>query len=290
MKTITFFYPSETLPVSVTGKDCSLNCKHCGGFYLQSMKDVAGIKEWINNISDPGKKTTGFLVSGGCDETGAVPVWNRIDELKQLKDTGYHLNIHTGMIPHHRIPQIAPLADVVSFDFITHDETIREVYGSKKSVDSGERWVTGDDYIQTYKELQKYAPVVPHITIGLLGGKIAGEFDALKILKEMGCEKIVFLVFMPTRGTFYENCSPPTISEVEKLLSFARKLFPFTNMGLGCMHPRGNYKFDLEKLGYRYNFNSFVNPSGRFRRFIEEISKEENEIEIVIKKECCAFC
>lgn len=254
------------------------------------MKDVADVMESVDNISDPCKKPTGFLISGGCDETGAVPVWNRIDELQQLKDAGFRLNIHTGMIPAHRIPLIASLADVVSFDFITHDETIRQVYGSKKSVDSEERWVTGDDYIQTYKELRKYAPVVPHITIGLLGGKIAGEFDALEKLKEIGTDKIVFLIFMPTRGTFYEDCLPPPIFEVEKLLSSACKLFPSTGMGIGCMHPRGNYKFELEKLGYRYDFNSFVNPSGRFRRFIEEISKGENEIEIVIKKECCAFC
>ncbi len=284
MKTISFHQPSETIPVSVTGKYCALNCKHCSSYYLQSMKTLSDLV----NLSP--ESTTGFLISGGCDKGGAVPLWNYIDELKRLKEAGFKLNIHTGMIPPEKIPLIAPLANVVSFDFITHDETIREVYGSRKSSDSGDSWITGDDYIQTYKELKKFAPVVPHITIGLLGGEIRGEFDALEKLCKIGTDRIVFLVFMPTRGTYYESNLPPAIFEVEKLVSFARKLFPSANFGLGCMHPRGNYKFELEKLGYKHNFNSFVNPSGRFRRFLKEISTGDNEIQIVIKKECCAFC
>lgn len=284
MKTITFHQPSKTLPITVTGKKCALNCRHCGGFYLQSMKTLSDVMNITDDIP------TGFLISGGCDEGGAVPLWQYLDDLKKLKKAGFKLNIHTGMIPLEKIPAIAPLADVISFDFITHDKTIREVYGSKKAVGPVEKWITGDDYIQTYLELKKYAPVVPHITIGLLGGKIEGEYDALETLYKIGTEKIVFLVFMPTRGTFYENNLPPAIFEVEKLVSFAHQLFPSASLGIGCMHPRGKYKFDLEMLGYKYNFDSFVNPSGRFRRFIQEISEKDNEIEIVIKKECCAFC
>ena len=316
MKKITLHYPSKTLPVSVTGKECRLNCKHCGGFYLGAMKNPADAfiasKNSLNNASDgnytsspPKKAYSSILVSGGCNIGGAVPLWEHTDELTKLKEAGFRLNLHTGLIPFKYIPRVAPLADVISFDFITHDETIIEVYGSindinekkqtikesflKKPKIGPKNWVKGNDYIKTYIELKKWAKVVPHITIGLFGGKIAGEFDAVDKLRDLGCEKIVFLIFMPTKGTEYENRKPPDLNDVEKIFKHTRKVFPSLELGIGCMHPRGVYKYDLEMTAFKYDFSSFVNPSKRFRRHLEQISKQE-KLEIIIDKECCALC
>ena len=316
MKIITLHYPSKTLPLSVTGKECRLNCKHCGGFYLGSMKKPADAftapKNSLDNdvegnytFSAESSAYSSMLVSGGCNPDGAVPLCEHIDELKKLKEAGFRLNLHTGLIPIKYIPEVASLADVISFDFITHDETIREVYGSIKDIDDSnhsdkksflkkpknepKNWVKGNDYIKTYIELKKWAEVVPHITIGLWGGQIAGEFSAVDKLNELGCEKIVFLVFMPTKGTFYEDRKPPGLSEVEKVFLHTRKVFPDLELGLGCMHPRGVYKYDLEMIAFKYDFSSYVNPSKRFRLYLEQISRQE-KLEIIIDKECCALC
>ena len=35
---ITASLPADTLPVSVTGNSCALDCAHCGGHYLAAMK------------------------------------------------------------------------------------------------------------------------------------------------------------------------------------------------------------------------------------------------------------
>jgi lipoyl synthase len=258
---ITLYYPDNTLPVSVTGRSCSLNCRHCGGHYLRGMKDIADFKD-LTGISD---NINSVLLSGGSDASGAVPLAQNVDFIKKLKGSGYRLNIHTGLLPEQNIPDIAPLADVVSFDFTTDDQTIREVYGTNR---------TGDDYIRTFSMLREHVPVMPHVTIGLAGGVIRGEFDAISKLAKLGVYRIIFLVFIPTKGTSYESCSPPSIEDVEKVFCHAREQIPEGSFGLGCMHPRGAYKFKLENLCLDYGFESFVNPSKQLRDYLEKCVKE----------------
>jgi len=360
-RTITLNYPVNTIPVSITGNECKLNCKHCGGFYLGSMKD------WSNMTADDVRSMSvdcnqkSILVSGGCDIQGAVPLWEKMDLLHALKEAGFRLNIHTGLIPTEKIPLIAQISDMISFDFITDDMTIREVYGSRKSDVGGQKsevrsqmpevgcrvsgygcegieklrnslllnaivstteiteismfflrlssavsaisalkstfspfsfrmWISGKDYIKTYIALKKKTHVVPHITIGILGGKIRGEYDAIDTIASLGCDRIVFLVFIPTRGSYYKNCTPPSLNDVRSVFCHARKVLPKGSFGIGCMHPRGKYKYNLEKLAFEYGFESYVNPSKKFRSFLDSLQHDKNEkIEIVIKKECCAF-
>ncbi|MCD4786300.1 MAG: radical SAM protein [Candidatus Eremiobacteraeota bacterium] len=306
-KTILLNYPANTVPVSITGKKCLLDCKHCGGIYLNSMKDwseinpgdVSGLLMLKKNTKNPDEQyiKKSVLVSGGCDTHGAVPLWEKIEILKALKDAGFRLNIHTGLIPTEKIPLIAPLADVISFDFITDDMTIQEVYGSRKpeagrwKMDDG-KWRTGRDYIKAYIALNKEADVVPHITIGVFGGKIKGEYDAIETIASLGCNRIVFLVFIPTKGSYYEKCSPPSIEDVESIFSHARNVMPEGAFGIGCMHPRGKYKYKLERLAFEYGFDSYVNPSKKFRLFLNKLKDDKNkneEIEMIVNKECCAF-
>jgi len=302
-KKITLSYPTSTIPISVTGNHCNLNCKHCGGFYLGSMKGLdfaaqfAEIDANSQKSAHNNKTASSFLISGGCNMEGAVPVWEHLSLLKSLKARGYLLNIHTGLIPPNKIPLVAPLADVISFDFIVDDEAIETIYGGRRAeggeriAENGRRKADEGDYIQTFLELRKYAPVVPHITIGIPGGKISGEIDAVRELSLLGCERIIFLVFMPTKGTFYEKCGPPSPGDIENIFALARNLLPKASFGLGCMHPRGKYKFELEMLAYKYGFDSFVNPTKRFRSRLDSIKENRDGIsEIVICKECCALC
>jgi lipoyl synthase len=258
---ITLYYPENTLPVSLTGDSCALNCRHCGGHYLKSMRDAAGFRD-LTCIPD---NVSSILVSGGSDRTGAVPVSQHVDFIKKLRGSGYRLNIHTGLMDEHDIPDIAPLADVVSFDFVVDDHTIREVYGIDR---------TGDDYIRTFSALRGVIPVMPHVTIGLLGGKVRGEFDAISKLAELGIYRVIFLVFIPTKGSDYESCSPPAIEDVESVFRYARGKIPDGSFGLGCMHPRGAYKFNLENLCLDYGFDSFVNPSKQLHDYLKKCISE----------------
>jgi lipoyl synthase len=295
---ITLHFPTETLPVSVTGHSCALSCKHCGGAYLKSMKPASEID--LSNIPN---STKSFLISGGCDRGGTVPISRFADLMRRMKSLGYNLNVHSGVPGEEEYKLITALAQVVSFDFITDDETIKEVYGMD---------LTREDYVNAYKRLVEIVPVIPHVTIGLPGGRPGKELEAIEILAELNAIQmdrrdayptvgpassrtnrierpahptVVFIIFIPTRGTFYEKFPPPSLDYVEKIFSqAARRIMPEASLGLGCMHPRGQYKYSLETLGFKYGFDSFVNPSRRFQKFLE------NEwVEIVVNKECCAL-
>jgi uncharacterized radical SAM superfamily protein len=160
---IGFDYPLRTLCVSLTGERCELDCAHCGGQYLKHMVPV--------RQADP-QGATSCLVSGGCDHRGRVPVTSHLDMVEQLRP-GRIMNWHTGLISREEAETIAPYVDVVSLDFVVDNETIREVYGLE---------ATAEDYVSTYDLLRGYATVVPHITAGLRGGLISGEYRALDIL------------------------------------------------------------------------------------------------------------
>lgn len=264
-------YPIQTVPISITGKTCALSCAHCGGHYLASMKD-ASLLASINSLPE---RTKSVLVSGGCDSKGAVPLVEHVDLIRNLKTAGLRLNVHTGLLSPQDAAIIAPLADVISFDFITDQPTIDEVYGHGR---------TGEDYEGAYRILLEKAAVVPHLTIGLLGGQIRGETDALRRLAELGCERLVFLVFIPTKGTKYQDRKPPSIEAVKKIFIYAAEWLPQVEFSLGCMHPRGKYKASLEQVAYECGINSYVNPTREFRRFLEN-----EPVIISTSKECCAL-
>jgi len=147
---------------------------------------------------------------------------------------------------------IRPWVDVVSFDFVGDDETIRQVYGLSRRV---------DDYVACYRRLRATVPVVPHITIGLHGGELRGERRALALLREVGADALVFLVFIPTPGTRFADRRPPPVDQVIGLLAEARCLFPAIPLALGCMRPGGIYRSQLDPLAVRAGINRIVNPA-----------------------------
>ena len=262
--TIGFDYPLRTLAVSLTGTDCELDCAHCGGHYLKSMVPV-----WRANPQG----AESCLVSGGCDTKGRVPVTSHLDEVSRLR-AGRIMNWHVGLIGQAEAEVIAPYVDVISFDFVGDDETIREVYGLEAGV---------GDYVAAYELLRSYATVVPHITVGLKGGRIAGEYEALDILEELGLEALTFIVFIPTPGTQYSDREPPRAEEVVDLLVEARLRFPGVPIQLGCMRPRGKYRDRLDPLAVRAGVNVIVSPSRRAVTVAEKLG-----LMVERREECCA--
>ncbi len=261
---IGFDYPLSTLVISLTGDRCELDCAHCGGHYLEHMVPI-----WDAHAQG----VTSCLISGGCDKRGRVPVTEHLDAVQRLRP-GRVLNWHVGLIGRAEAEVIAPYVDIISFDFVGDQETIREVYGLDVGV---------EEYVAAYELLRSTATVVPHITVGLRGGRLSGEYRALEILQELGADGLVFLVLIPTPGTRYAHQQPPAPEEVAELLAEARARFPTAPIHLGCMRPRGGYRDLLDPLAVWAGVNVIVSPSSRAVSLAQDLG-----LSVDRREECCA--
>jgi hypothetical protein len=213
------------------------------------------------------KTTASILISGGCDKNGTVPLLKFEKEIARLKRDN-RIIAHTGFFPPEDAGRLNGLVDVVSFDFPSSTRVIREVFGLG---------YTQDDYIGSLRALMKHVRVVPHLTAGLLSGKISGEPEALELLKSLDCEKIVMNVLLPVSGTRYEGIRPPPVAEAARLIRKASGMFG--SVYLGCMRPAGAYraKLDTAALGFAQRI---VMPSKEARRKVPDAK---------VFYECCAF-
>jgi len=262
---ITWSYPLDTAVLSLTGQQCALDCAHCGGYYLGGMRPI-----WE---AEPDGSTS-CLISGGCDPAGRVPVLAHLDRVRAWRP-GRTMNWHVGFVSEAEMEAIAPLVDVVSFDFVGDDETIREVYGLDCTV---------EEYAETYRLLRKYARTLPHVTIGLRGGALGHELPAFERLQELGVDGLVLLVFIPTPGTRYADRRPPSPQDAADLLAEARLRFPDVPLYLGCMRPRGRYRDQLDPLAVWAGFNVLVSPSRPARQLAADMGLSSRQ-----SRACCVL-
>jgi hypothetical protein len=262
---IRFAYPLDTALISLTGNRCALQCAHCGGYYLCHMQPV-----WS---AEP-EGATSALISGGCDLQGRVPVTGHLERIAAIKE-GRRLNWHVGLIDEQAMRVITPYVDVISFDLVGDTETIREVYGLQ---------ATPEDYVETYTMLRQYAPVIPHITVGLRGGQIGHERAAMDLLERVGLDALVLIVLIPTPGTRYAERTPPAAEEVALLLAEARQRFPEASLQLGCMRPRRSYRAQLDPLAVQAGANVIVSPA---REAVAEAVARG--LQVVETRECCVL-
>lgn len=245
--------PSETVPISLTGSACSMNCAHCGAHYLAHMKTL----QQLDQLAKKGHKS--FLISGGLGKDLLVPFVSHLSMLKKLKlQYGLSYNFHVGF-PQKRLEDLEGLADVVSFDFFADPSVMEAVYGFS---------------VDPFRLLEAISsskmPAVPHITVGILEGRISHEYRALEILSQhFNC--VVLNAFVPTPGTKFADFSPPDLSEVRELFEFAREKFKF--VALGCMQPKGHHRRSLQQA---------VEP------FVDVVVKPLGRVETNFKG-CCAF-
>jgi len=201
-------------------------------------------------------------------------VTSHLDRVAQLR-RGRRLNWHVGLIDEEAMQAIAPLVDVISFDLVGDAETARKVYGLD---------LTLSDYVETFEMLRRYVPVVPHITLGLRGGRLSGERAALEAMRRQRLDALVLIILIPTDGTKYARCAPPTLPEVAELLVEARLLLPETRLCLGCMRPLGAYRQAVDELALEAGFNGIVNPSGGVVRRAAAMG-----LQSIWRDECCAL-
>ncbi len=268
---IAFNIPSRTLAVSVTGSKCALNCSHCAGVYLQAM---VPLDKALNNNNKQDKEIHSYLVSGGSNHRGRVPLMENLEKLNELAKQG-PLNLHTGLVTEDEARKLAEVASAVSFDLVGDDDTIAEVYGLTASV---------EDYLASYRALQKYTRVVPHLCIGLNRGRFKGEYEALHFLRKEKVEAISMIIFRPTADTLFGNCQPPPPDEVAYFMASARLMFPRTPLYLGCMRPGGQYREVVDVYAVKAGFNKIVLPSPAARK-----EATMRGLSINTSEECCSL-
>lgn len=272
-------YPHPKFPtISITGDKCALNCKHCGGHYLQNMlacltPDI--LHKTCLELASNG--VHGVLLSGGYNEDGYVPLAPFLDTIERLKnDTGLFLSAHTGLVPNWLARELGRAGvDLADFDLIGDDKTIKLVLGIDRTV---------EDYRTAMKALRRSLPhVVPHICIGLHAGELRGEFRALDIASEIKPSTIVLLVLTPTTGTDFAPLTAPPPEVVEKVVAEARLKFPTAQLALGCMRPRGPHRVEIELAALRAGVDRMELPS-------RETTEAARDMGLKIKRldACCA--
>lgn len=266
---LTLIRLGRTRAVSLTGPDCALNCAHCGGRYLLPMGDL----ERVGQEAEAGRISS-VLVSGGCAADGSLHFSPHRTQLARLARQ-VRLNFHVGLFPVERWPELEGLADTVSFDLVTDDQTIREVYGLA---------VSGDAYWRAYRALSQRVRTVPHVCLGLKGGAIDGEWGTLERLAAEPPEVLVFIVFIPTPGTAYADRPRPDLAEVAAFLAEARLRLPGTRLLLGCLRPGGRYRQELDQLAVRAGINAIVQPAAGLEEFAAGLG-----LAIAWGEECCAL-
>ncbi|MCL4441625.1 MAG: radical SAM protein [Firmicutes bacterium] len=266
---VEFDFPVSTKAISVTGSQCHLQCAHCNGHYLNAMVPIT---DWRTGLN---RNITSCLISGGCELNGKVPLIRYLPLIKEIRQSRRRTNLHVGLLDDDEIEPLSQVADVVSFDFVGDNQTIQEVYGLDKTV---------EDYIRVYLGLRQKVRVLPHICIGLRGGQISGEYKALEMLKQLGAEGLVFIVFAPTDGTDYADKQPPAMADVVRILCKAREEFADIPIHLGCMRPKGKYRLKLDELALRCGVNKIVQPTPAAIALAKELG-----LEVRNGEECCVL-
>lgn len=205
-----------------------------------------------------------FLISGGMDKFGRIPVSGVIDMIESFKKAhpDVHYNFHTGLVDQATARRIAAIADSVSFDFVGSAETIEEVYGLEK---------TPEDFLRSAQFLSELSQnFAIHVTIGLKRGILSHEERALELLQDLTFKKLIFIIFIPTPGTRYESADPPDFEDVKRVFGLARKRFPRKHIALGCMQPKGSYRDQLQEIALSCGLNEIVNPTRKLKEFLRE--------------------
>ncbi len=242
--------------VSVTGEQCALNCKHCGGVYLQHMTPV--MPESLLTLCRR-ENLNGVLISGGYTQQGKVPLSPFLPAIRTLKEEkDILINVHAGLINEQEVKALKKAGvDCVSFDFVVDEDVLRTVYGLER---------TPEEYVKSLKIASKYVGVAPHLCIDLNFGKAGRELEALDILSSIDIQKLVLLVLKSTPGTAMENVA----IDKKHVLDVFEKASEFDKVALGCMRPRDR---EIEQKAYELGFD-IAKPS-----FIKGDSKNV----------CCVF-
>ncbi len=273
------FVPGRTFPaISLTGNDCSLNCSHCEGKYLENMTPASDPIEFVKNAAKLIQKgAKGFLLSGGCDPLGNLPFLRYETILQKFKErTEVIYNAHPGLAEFEEAMALARIGvDFLSYDLQLDPKVISEIHHMKD--------IDPDDYLYSYLTLlDTNIEVVPHILVGAQYGNIDREIDAIKVIEPDRTKRIVFLSLIPPKSN--PNFRAPHPLEVAKVILATKIMFPHLELALGCMHMRDSDLFDLERYAIWAGVERLAMPSRAILKWLES----EN-YQIQRYSGCCAM-
>ena len=248
--------PQNFLPISVTGRECTLNCDHCGCQLLRHMRAATTPEKLLETCRKAASTgTTGVLISGGCDKYGRVPLEGFFDAMREIKNSlGLKIFVHSGLVDNTQARGLSLSAvDAVLIDIIGSDQTIREVYHLDASV---------KDYETSLQALSQYRiPIMPHIVLGLHYGRLMGEKRALEIVSKSSLKALVIVILTPLLGTPMEDVAPPSVEAVADFFQEARSCMSSTPVILGCARPMGEYKRIVDRLAIDAGFDGIAFPA-----------------------------
>jgi uncharacterized radical SAM superfamily protein len=284
-KRITFFLPGMFSynglkglypAVSITGKECALQCDHCQGKTLEPMIEAqtgeALVKTCVQ-LSERGN--LGVLISGGCDRAGRLPWAPFVEAIREVKrKTNLYISIHCGLVDETTALSLKSAGvDQTLLDVIGDDETYRAIY----HVDFGvERIAASMDALDKAR-----LPMVPHIVCGLHHGKMRGERQALAMISRHSVKQVVIVSLMRIPGTPSWRSPPLDAKEVASLIAETRLALPKTEVNLGCARQRGNSLLDV--MAVDAGVNRIALPSE------EAIARaKEYGLETRFQRTCCS--
>jgi len=264
--------------ISVTGKQCVLQCSHCRGKLLESMIP-AETPDALFQITDRlrSEGALGVLISGGADQHGEVPLERFIPAIAWIKqkDPGFRVICHTGLLQKETAVRLKEAGvDQILIDVIGDDDTIREVYHLNKRV---------EDYEETLMMLKGMGHrLAPHVIIGHHFGEIRGEWRALEIISRIGVETIVLVIFKPIVSI--GRITLPHPDDVSRMAAVARILNPSTPIRMGCIRPAHPWKGEMEKGFINSGVNTIAYPLQGTIEYAKQIGLKTSFVEM-----CCSL-
>lgn len=242
--------------VSITGRDCGQGCKHCGGTLLDTMHQAKGAEALLEKglaLWEAGN--LGILLSGGNTKGGRLPWEEALPAIRELSQrTGLIITAHVGRID----PDTARrLKDAgvrqALLDVVGDPKTAREILNLPDGLAAQEESLAACQAAGL--------ELVPHVIVGLHGGAIRGERAAVMRVAGFNPRTLVFVVFMPLKGTELAKAVPSTPEEVAELLAWAREVLPQARHHLGCARPRGDWRRRMDRLAVLAGVNALALPS-----------------------------
>ena len=291
--------PNSFLNISLTGHKCDLLCKHCKGILLKDMLDLNDHGASFNydkfnynknsdnrilNILDGFSegKVGGVLLSGGFTKNGNLPldgqIYKEIKEVKSKFGSGMKIFIHLGFVDGDTAASLKDSnIDGVLVNIIPDKNAIENVYNLKG--------FNKDDYYTTIEILKNAGlKVSPHIIIGISGGRIMGEFEAIDEISRIGVDSIVFVLLKKISNQVNLNSSEVKTTEILDLFNYAEKLMPATPKVLGCARPVSLESSNLEVTLLKNGLSTIAFPSEEAIEFVIN-----NNLKYKFIEQCCAF-
>ncbi len=270
--------PAAFPSISITGQFCALKCKHCSGKVLNTMLPAVTPEQLVNLCTQLKRKgAIGCLISGGCLPNGSVPLGQFTDAIAKVKqDLGLTVVVHTGVIELSMAKKLREAGvDAALIDVIGSDETIKEIYQLNVKV---------QDFDRSLKALHKSEiPYVPHVLVGLHYGKLKGEFKALQMIAKYQPSAVIIIALMPIHETPMKNASPPTSTDIAKVLAMTKLMMPNTPLVLGCMRPKGKTKEEIDVLAVEAGVNAIAFPAEKAIKLAESLG-----LKITFSSLCCS--